>query len=104
MDISELTPKFTFRTKKDATDFLAKLRKYVYKFDILTLADALNMKGEPCGIGGLNVGYSKKTIKALKEDKVSGLWTVQFPKPGKMTQRADGYWEVEEPENEQNGG
>lgn len=106
MDIYEQAPKFTFRTKAEAADFLEHLRKFVYKFDILTLTDALHMKNESCGIGGLSVGYSRKTVKALKEqkDKGSGLWIVQLPKPGRMVRRSDGYWEVEEPENEQNGG
>lgn len=103
-NMTEQGPMVIFRTKADAEDYLSYLRKFVYKFDILTVADVLNMDKKQSKWDDNHVGYSRKTVKALKPVKDGRKWIVQFPKAGKMKQRPDGYWEVEDPEKEENGG
>lgn len=103
MDMLEKAPHFSFKTQEKANQFIALLKKDVYKYDILTVNDVLRIArgffeetvGAPV-IGGFEYGYSKRQIKKLKAEKVGSGWVVFFPLPGRLVQDKNGYWTTEE--------
>ena len=102
MEIQERAPHFSFRTQEKASQFIALLKKDVYKYDILTVNDILiardffeGVVGNPM-TGGFDYGYSKRQIKKLKAEKVGSGWVVAFPLPGRLVRDKNGYWTTEE--------
>ena len=98
-------PHFTFENKKKADEFLGTLRKMLYKYDVITVNDVMNVCKRPIQaeyyIDGLHFGYVKKDIQKIEPEKISKTeYVVKLPMPGRMVRGPHGYWTTEERKDE----
>lgn len=95
MDIFDRAPRFTFRTKTLAEEFLKRMREAVYKYDVVTVNDILKDRGEPTVRNGHQFGYHRNEVRKLKPKSVERFWQVEFPIPSRMVRDSNGYWTTE---------
>ena len=87
---------FTFRTKEEATKFLAWMRKNSYMHNVVSINDIMRDRKGPITRDGFDHGYSRAEIKKFKEKKVDGVWIVSIPPPKKFVRDINGYWTTKE--------
>ena len=95
MEILDRAPSFTFRTKTLAEEFLKRMRRMTYLFDVVTLNDVMKDRGEPMVTDGHSFGYHKNEVRKLKPKSIKNHWYVEFPVPSRMVRDRNGYWTTE---------
>lgn len=86
---------FRFRNKTEAEEFLRRIRKMAYKYDIVVWNDILKDRNmHPLRPEGFEFGYNRETIKKLKIDEVDGEAVVHFPTPGLLVRDGKGRWSI----------
>lgn len=95
MEIFDRAPRFTFRTKTLAEEFLKRMRRATYMFDVVTINDILKDRGESSIPGGFDFGYHRNEVRKLKPKSVENHWSVEFPIPSRMVRDKNGYWKTE---------
>lgn len=97
-------PRFTFRTKKEADEFIKRIKDCIYKYDVVTVNDVLKFADKTPRVEyyteGLHYGYCKANIAKVKPEKVESFYLVSLPIPGRMVRGPHGYWTTEEVDQE----
>lgn len=99
MDIFEKDGGLFFPTKREAEQFLQKVKNMAYKIDVVTVNDVLINSGRAVKAeyhrDGLKYGYARKEIRKWKAEKIGSEYLVRIPAPGKMIRGENGYWTTE---------